>query len=189
MSGCRRPVAALLLGFAFLVAACAPEAALGPGDRMALPEPGRAAFYVVVERGQSLDHIAQTYRVSTRDVIAANHLVRPYKLVPGSLLEVPLDAPSRTANAKTRSKTHVAAAMASPKRLKMAKAARHAGKRVAKTPPRTKAIVAAKPSAGKASSGTPHPVMAAAPARLPEVPEHKLVPLDDPADNRVRNAF
>jgi len=57
---------------------------------------GRAAFYVVVERRQSLDGIAQTYRVMKQDIINANKLSAPYNLEKGAMLEIPL-GPSHTA--------------------------------------------------------------------------------------------
>jgi LysM repeat protein len=52
---------------------------------------GRGAFFVVIERGQSLESIARTYRVAKRDIIATNQLAAPYNLKPGTQLEVPLD--------------------------------------------------------------------------------------------------
>lgn len=93
-------------------------------------EPGRAAFYVVVEHGQSLQRIAQTYRVRMRDIIAANNLAPPYSLPPGTLLEVAIDAATRAAHAaKSRSKRDLAA-KASAKRYQTAKAAIDPAKRV-----------------------------------------------------------
>src|SRR5258708_36687741 len=89
---------------------------------------GRAALSVVVERGQSLESIAQTYRVAKRDIIATNHLAAPYNLKPGTLLEVPLDK-RFFKKAPTWSSNVTVAVVKTPAQSKMAKAsaaARHA---------------------------------------------------------------
>jgi LysM repeat protein len=63
----------------------------------ALPPAGRAAFYVRVERGQSLDQLAHQYRVPKQRIITANNLAPPYRVVPGSQLEIPLEGLRRSA--------------------------------------------------------------------------------------------
>ena len=88
---------------------------------------GRAAFFVVVERGQSLESIARTYRVTKRDIIATNHLAVPYNLKPGTQLEVPLD--KRFKIAPTWSSSVTVAVVKAATQSKMAKASaavRHA---------------------------------------------------------------
>jgi hypothetical protein len=88
---------------------------------------GRAAFFVVVERGQSLDSIARIYRVAKRDIIATNHLTAQYNLKPGMSLEVPLDKRLRKSPAWSTSVT--VAVMKAPAQRKVAKvsaAKRHA---------------------------------------------------------------
>lgn len=97
--------AALFLGCGVLVSACAdsppsPESATAP----ALVAPTARHAYLVVERGQSLDKIAQTYRVTKHDLIAANHLMPPYHLKPGTMLEIPAAAAKPLAKAKERRK-------------------------------------------------------------------------------------
>ncbi len=87
--------AAVCTTMCFALASCGWLPALqrsvaSPEVRAPLPEPGRAAFYVAVERGQTIDQIAKTYRVAERDIVVANHLRSPYKLRVGVLLEVPL---------------------------------------------------------------------------------------------------
>jgi len=89
--------------------------------RVPLPPPGRAAFYVVVEPGQSLDHIAQTYRVAASAIIAANRLGAPYAIKPGMLLEVPLAGRRRVVAARQRPAIKRAAHTA-PRRVRAAKA-------------------------------------------------------------------
>ena len=72
-----------------LIAACAERS---PAMPPAPPPAAAKPIYVVVERGQSLDQIAQTYRVAKDDIIAANQLKPPYRLKPGTVLAVPIVA-------------------------------------------------------------------------------------------------
>lgn len=79
---------AWILGTGALVAACADRPApVTPA--VAPPMPAAKQIYVVVERGQSLDRIAQIYRVAKQDIIAANQLKPPYELKPGTVLAMP----------------------------------------------------------------------------------------------------
>src|SRR6266568_1677538 len=79
--------AAMLLSCSMLIAACAARPPSGP-ETPAHPAPAiQIGFHIVVERGQSLDRIAQTYRVSKQDIIAANNLTPPYALKPGTVLQ------------------------------------------------------------------------------------------------------
>lgn len=93
----RRPIvkAAICTAVGFLSASCGwlppwERSVATPGVEAPLPKQGRAAFYVVVERGQTLDQIMKIYRVAREDIVVANHLRFPYQLKPGLLLEVPL---------------------------------------------------------------------------------------------------
>lgn len=52
----------------------------------AAPEEAR---YIVVQRGQSLGRIAETYHVPQQAIIAANHLAPPYRLKTGARLAIP----------------------------------------------------------------------------------------------------
>ena len=82
--------AALILGCS-AVAACAERPApVAPATPPAAP--AASQIYVVVERGQSLDRIAQAYRVTKQDIIVANNLKPPYGLKPGTVLQMPLTA-------------------------------------------------------------------------------------------------
>ena len=77
---------ALIVGCG-LVAACAERS---PPVTPAAPPAATKQIHVVVERGQSLDRIAQTYRVAKGDIIAANQLKPPYRLKPGTVLAIPV---------------------------------------------------------------------------------------------------
>lgn len=75
-----------------MLVACAARAPRGP-EPPAHPTPAtQTGFHIVVERGQSLDRIAQTYRVAKEAIIAANNLEPPYALKPGTVLQMPLTA-------------------------------------------------------------------------------------------------
>jgi LysM repeat protein len=91
--------AALVLGGGSLLAAC------GEGPNVSTPaaapnaaRPARAPIttHIVVQRGQSLRRIAKEYRVAERDIIAANHLVPPYTLKPGTILTIAVAAAEPT---------------------------------------------------------------------------------------------
>jgi hypothetical protein len=147
MSWLRLLSAILLLSAGALLAACAAEDAATAG-RMPLPGAGRAAFFVVVGRDHSVDRIAQTYGVKKHDIIAANNLVPPYRLQPGSLLEVPVDTANRVRQAK-RAPNRAVAAKTVIKRSRAASAEGRAGKSKAKKRPRIAA--AANPFAERSS--------------------------------------
>jgi LysM repeat protein len=75
----------------------------------AAPLPGKGNFHVVVERGQTLDRIAQLYHVAKRDVIAANQLNPPYTLKPGTILAIPLSAVQSTGQSATKAAARASA--------------------------------------------------------------------------------
>jgi len=126
----------VVLGCASLLASCMADPAppVSPAaSALSQAEPGRAAFYVVVERGQTLDQIAQMYRVPKKAIVAANHLSAAGVVKPGMMLEVPVHL------AKARSGTRTTTlAEAGPKRVRVAKSRGHAAKikRLAATRPR-----------------------------------------------------
>ena len=101
--------AAVFAGCGVLASACADQQAPPSMAAPALAKPAAGRAYLVVERGQSLDKIAQSYHVAKRDLIAANHLQPPYTLTPGAVLEIPPSTPGPVAKAKTRPKKPVAA--------------------------------------------------------------------------------
>jgi murein DD-endopeptidase MepM/ murein hydrolase activator NlpD len=49
----------------------------------------RGGVWIVVQRGQSVGGLAAKYNVSAHDIIAANHLPRPYSIEVGQRLEIP----------------------------------------------------------------------------------------------------
>ena len=127
----------VLLGCASLLASCIADSTspVSPASpALSRVRPGRAAFYVVVRRGQTLDQIAQIYRVPKNAIVAANHLSASRVVKPGMMLEVPVHL------AKTKSGTKTTSlAEAGPKRLRAAKGREEVAKtkQVAATRPRS----------------------------------------------------
>ena len=127
----------VLLGCASLLASCiadstSPVSAAAPA--LWPVQPGRAAFYVVVRRGQTLDQIAQIYRVPKNAIVAANHLSASRVVKAGMMLEVPVHL------AKARSGTRTTAlAETGSKRVRVAKGRERVAKikQVAATRPRS----------------------------------------------------
>jgi LysM repeat protein len=141
---------ALIVGCG-LVAACAERS---PPVIPAAPPAATKQIHVVIERGQSLDRIAQTYRVAKGDIIAANQLKPPYRLKSGTVLAIPVVATETAEPAALRPNPD--------------------------TPPHP----AVKPdtslrAAAKPDRATPAPT----PARRarPKALEQTVIPLDDPA--------
>lgn len=97
---------AVLLSACLALAACADEAPAPEPTSAAATAPRPGHIYLVVEKGQSLDRIAQTYRVAKHDIIAANHLAAPYALKPGTMLEIPVAAMRPVAATKPHPKPH-----------------------------------------------------------------------------------
>jgi len=63
---------------------------------LALSSAARADITHVVQRGHTIDAIAHRYRVSTKAIIDANHLIDPKHLKPGQTLVVPgVDGPKK----------------------------------------------------------------------------------------------
>jgi murein DD-endopeptidase MepM/ murein hydrolase activator NlpD len=88
--------AAMLLGFAGLLAACAdrsgppaPVLMKGGGLGIVVNGPPSEAQLVVVRPGQTVRSIARDHHVKPDAIIAANHLQPPYKIKTGARLLVP----------------------------------------------------------------------------------------------------
>jgi hypothetical protein len=81
---------AALIPVCCVLSACAERPSqVAPAPVTAPASPADRQIYVVVGRDQSLDKIAQTYRVAKQDIIAANQLKPPYSLKPGTVLTIP----------------------------------------------------------------------------------------------------
>ena len=104
--------AALILGCGALAACADHSAPVAPAAA-----PVASQIYVIVERGQSLDRIAQAYHVAKQDIIVANDLKPPYALKPGTVLQMPLTAvlePKPTPASGTAAKPDRSAGTAAP---------------------------------------------------------------------------
>jgi LysM repeat protein len=108
MTGLRTLRAVLLVGCCALLLACAekppPETPPPPVAKPAAIE----TIHVVVQRGQSLGRIAQSYHVTKQDIISANNLQPPYRLKVGMVLTIRLPV-SFAKKVETLRKPHRAA--------------------------------------------------------------------------------
>lgn len=103
----------LLLGSALLAACVRDPGSVGLAASGELPRPGH--LYLMVDHGQTLERIAQTYRVARQDIIAANNLTPPYALTPGVMLEIPLSSTAPTMAARPVPRQAAAPAKPRPK--------------------------------------------------------------------------
>jgi murein DD-endopeptidase MepM/ murein hydrolase activator NlpD len=102
MSRCGFFGAALALTCGTLLAACVQDPQKSaPVDTSAHPPAApEETSYIVVQRGQSLGRIAETYHVPQQAIIAANHLAPPYRLNAGARLAIPGSETQPTQNTK-----------------------------------------------------------------------------------------
>ena len=80
---------AILLSSGLLVAACGSRKdAIVPRATPAEP-PAASRVYIVVQRGQTLDALAERFGIDKAEIIALNNLKPPYMLKPGAVLQIP----------------------------------------------------------------------------------------------------
>ena len=89
---------ALILAVSMFLAGCADRSAPTPLVTSTASSPATKQVYMVVQRGQSLDQIARSFRVPKGDIIAANNLAPPYSVKPGATLVIPGAAPQHAEN-------------------------------------------------------------------------------------------
>jgi len=83
----RRGSGAVVL-VAVLLAACGPRVG-GPAPVISGEESSSTPAQIIVQRGQTLSGIAQTYQVPMRVLAEANHLSPPYRILVGHALIIP----------------------------------------------------------------------------------------------------
>jgi LysM repeat protein len=93
MKTLRRYPATLTLACGALLAACAERPVPPPSITSATSSLAAKQTYIIVQRGQSLDQIARTFRVPKAEIIAANKLAPPYHIKPGAALAIPGTGP------------------------------------------------------------------------------------------------
>ena len=108
---------------------------------------------IVVQRGQSLGRIAETYHVPQQAIIAANHLAPPYRLKAGARLAIPgsVVQPETQTTQSTKEVASSAPRLARPAQAREAKV-RHAEPEVIPLDDPTPASPASDRAAEKASS-------------------------------------
>ena len=80
---------AILLSSGLLLAACGGRKdSIVPAATPAQP-PAASRIYIVVQRGQTLDALAERFRIDKAEIIALNNLKPPYMLKPGAVLQIP----------------------------------------------------------------------------------------------------
>jgi LysM repeat protein len=83
----------VLLSCGLVLAACGDN----PEPVVRAPAPAQAPvanqIYIVVQRGQTLDALADKFRVPKAEIIASNNLKPPYALKPGAVLKIPAPPP------------------------------------------------------------------------------------------------
>src|SRR5215213_7026819 len=80
---------AILLSSGLLLAACGGRKdSIVPAATPAQP-PAASRIYIVVQRGQTLDALAERFRIDRAEIIALNNLKPPYMLKPGAVLQIP----------------------------------------------------------------------------------------------------
>jgi len=80
---------AILLSSGLLLAACGGRKdSIVPAATPAQP-PAASRIYIVVQRGQILDALAERFHVDKAEIIALNNLKSPYTLKPGAVLQIP----------------------------------------------------------------------------------------------------
>ena len=104
---------AAMLSYGLLLAACANRDASIAPSAASRPSPARNEIYLVVQRGQTLDAVAERFRVSKADIIALNDLKPPYRLKSGAVLKLP--AAAAEANPETQTEEEAAPAPRPPR--------------------------------------------------------------------------
>ena len=80
---------AILLSSSLLLAACGDRKdSIVPAATPAQP-PAAGRIYIIVQRGQTLDALADRFRIDKAAIIALNNLKPPYMLKPGTVLQIP----------------------------------------------------------------------------------------------------
>jgi lipoprotein NlpD len=111
---------AILLSSSLLLAACGNRKdSIVPAATPAQP-PAASRIYIVVQRGQTLDALADRFRIDKAEIIALNNLKPPYVLKPGAVLQIPalataLEQEKQTIEPPTHSPPPARAAAGAPK--------------------------------------------------------------------------
>jgi LysM repeat protein len=81
-----------MLSCCVLLTACAGRAPPSVPTAATATSPAKNEIYIVVQRGQTLDAVADRFHVTKADIIALNDLKPPYRLKPGGVLKLPVAA-------------------------------------------------------------------------------------------------
>jgi hypothetical protein len=192
----RLPAAAVVLACGISLAACAPDdAATGRAAGIGANQPVAGDLkglggapenrHIIVQPGQSLGRIAETYHVSPKAIIAANHLTPPYKLQAGARLAIPVAAAAPTGGTmstmSSATRSGSTSSHAAPPTVAAAAPSRAALKHA---PPAVIPLDDASPKRGGSREAAAHPTPVASPSSLRPVASRQTqqeeIPLDDP---------
>jgi len=83
---------AAMVSYGLLLAACSSRGVSVAPTATPAASPAQNEIYIVVQRGQTLDAIADRFHVKKAEIIALNDLIPPYRLKPGGILKLPVAA-------------------------------------------------------------------------------------------------
>ena len=111
---------AILLSSGLLLAACSSRKDSSVLAATPAQPPTASRIYIVVQRGQTLDALAEKFRIDKAEIIVLNNLKHPYMLKPGAVLQIPalpaaLDQKEQTIEPPTPSPSPTRAAAGAPK--------------------------------------------------------------------------
>src|SRR3954452_22574659 len=104
---------AILLSCGPLLAACGGLKSSVVPAVASVQAPAARQIYILVQRGQTLDTVAEKFHIAKAEIIALNNLKPPYVLKPGAVLQIPsraatpepeeqiVEPPTRPSPAKT----------------------------------------------------------------------------------------
>jgi LysM repeat protein len=110
----------ILMSCGLLLTACGGRKdSVVPAATPAQP-PAASQMHIVVQRGQTLDTLAERFHVDKAEIIALNNLKPPYRLKPGAVLQIPvlpagLEQEEQTVEPPMRSAPPARSAVATPK--------------------------------------------------------------------------
>jgi LysM repeat protein len=83
---------AAIVSCGICLTACSGRQSPSAPAAIAAPSPARNEMYIVIQRGQTLDAVADRFHITKADIIALNDLKPPYRLKPGGVLKLPVTA-------------------------------------------------------------------------------------------------
>src|SRR3954454_21839701 len=80
---------AILLSCGPLLAGCGELKGSVVPAATSIQSPAAQQIYIIIQRGQTLDTVAEKFHIANAEIIALNNLKPPYVLKPGAVLQIP----------------------------------------------------------------------------------------------------